>query len=186
MLRIGLTLLMLFSACLGAEETKRLGGFSIAATSANDFTAMPETRFAWHRQALEIHQDDRLQGSDIAEMIETAIRNRLESLGYRFVDTASEADLLIAYTAAMQEALNDQELLTRFGLLPGYPALTAADSSLGRGALVLYLVDRNDGQVVWRCAAQTLVDFDAEPQMRRQRIGAGIASMLDTLPASKP
>ena len=186
MLRIGLSLLMLFSSVLGAGEPVRPGGFSIAATSANGFTPSPETRFAWHAQALEVYEDDRLQGSDIAEMIQTAIRNRLETLGYRFVDAGSEADLLIAYTAAMQEAMTDQDLLSRFGLLPGYPSLAPADSALGRGALVLYLVDPVDRQVVWRCAVQTLVDFDADPDTRRQRIEAGIASMLDTLPAPNP
>ncbi len=174
--------LMLCSTLLSAQDAERLRGLSIAATSANDFTLTPQSRFAWLEEGREIHQDERLQGSGMAELIEGAIQERLQSLGFRFEDDRTQAELLIAYVAGMEDAVTDQELLSRFGLLPGYPSLKTTDSPLGRGALVLYLVDANTRRVVWRCAAQTLVDFDAPADVRRKRIATGISSMLETLP----
>ncbi len=177
--------LMLCSSLLCAQEAERMRGLSIAATTANDFMLKPETRFAWLEEGREIYQDDRLQGSDIPALIEAAIEERLERLGYRFEDERSKAELLIAYVAGLEDAVTDQELLSRFGLLPGYPALKVSDSDLGRGSLALYLVDPNTRRVVWRCAAQTLIDFDAEAEVRRQRVAAGISSMLQTLPIAE-
>ncbi len=181
--RVWLSLLMLcLCAGLTAEELKPRPGFTLAATSMKDFTIAPGTRIAWHADGREVLRDERLAESGIPEMIDRALNEGLQALGLPFVEEESQAGLLLAYTAATEASLTDQELLRRFGLLPGYPAAGETPTTFERGSLVLYLVDPGSAQVVWRCAAQTLIDFDADPAARRQRIRSGIASMLDTLP----
>lgn len=175
-------LFMLFHATLMAETPARLTGFTLAATSVSGFTVMPGARFAWYEQGRELVQDARLPESGLQSAIEETIRTQLTSLGLRFTDNPAEADLLMAYTAATEQSLSDEELLRRFGLVPGYPTPEDGAVSYERGALVLYLVDPSDGLLVWRCAAQTLIDFEARPEVRRQRIETGVTSMLDTLP----
>jgi hypothetical protein len=177
-------LFTLVHSTLMAETPAKPTGFTLAATSVSDFSVPAGARFAWHEQGRELVQDARLADSDLQSVIEETIRSQLTSLGFRFNDNVSEADLLLAYTAATERNLSDEELLRRFGLAPGYPAPEEDAIAYERGALVLYLVDPSNGLLVWRCAAQTLVDFEAQPEVRRQRIKAGIASMLDTLPVA--
>ena len=175
-------LFMLFQSSLMAEPSVRPSGFTLAASSVSGFTVIPGSNFAWHEQGRELVQDDRMPESGLQSAIEETIRTQLTSLGFRFNDNADEADLLMAYTAATESNLSDEELLRRFGLVPGYLAPEDGAMSYERGALVLYLIDPSNGLLVWRCAAQTLIDFEAQPEVRRQRIEAGVASMLDTLP----
>ena len=183
MKRYLLALLMMISAStLLAEITPRPAGFTLASSSLSGYSVVPGARIAWHEQGRELMRDSRLANSELQSVIEDTLRIQLVQLGLRFEQTPSQADLLLAYTAATERSLSDQELLRRFGLAPGYSASENRATSYERGSLVLYLVDPTKGLVVWRCAAQTLIDFNAQPETRRQRIEAGIASMLETLP----
>lgn len=175
-------LLMLSANVLMADTSPRPAGFTLASSSLSGYTIVPGTRLAWHEQGRELIRDSRLADAELQPVIEETLRTQLLQLGLRFEQTPSRAELLLAYTAATESNLSDQELLRRFGLVPGYTAPENTATSYERGSLVLYLVDPSKGVVVWRCAAQTLVDFDAQPAARRQRIEAGIASMLETLP----
>ncbi len=181
--RLWISLLMLlFSASLTAQEARPRPGFTLAATSMKAFSLAPGTRIAWHADGREVLRDERLADSGIPQIIDQALLERLETLGLRFVEEEARADLLLAYTAATEQSLTDQELLRRFGLVPGYPAAADGPEPLERGSLVLYLIEPGSARVVWRCAAQTLIDFDADQATRSRRIHSGIASMLDTLP----
>ena len=185
MKRYLLALLMMISAStLMAENTPRPAGFTLASSSVTGYSVLPGARIAWHEQGRELMRDSRLTDSQLQPVIEGTLRIQLGQLGLRFEQNPSQADLLLAYTAATERSLSDQELLRRFGLVPGYSAPENRAASYERGSLVLYLVDPTNGRVVWRCAAQTLIDFDAQPEIRRQRIEAGIASMLETLPVT--
>lgn len=169
-------------AAVPAEEITR--GISLAATSAKDFSVQPKASFAWKAEGREIFQDERLENSGIQAAIESNIRQQLNSLGYTFVESAAAADYLIGYAAALEKDMTDEVMLSRFGVLPGHPALPQSQTRFERGSLVLYLIDRANEQVTWRCAAQAAVDFDAESGQRNQRIEAVINSMLQTLPTA--
>ncbi len=185
MKRYWLALLSMFLCFpLMAETTARPAGFTLASTSLSGFTMPSGARIAWHDRGRELMPDARLAGSDLQPAIEETIRTQLTRQGFPFEEDPSQADLLLAYTAATERNLSDQELLRRFGLVPGYKSAEDAAATYERGSMVLYLVDPSNGQVVWRCAVQSLIDFEAQPQLRRQRIEAGIASMLDTLPVA--
>lgn len=175
-------LILLLCADLTAGELKPRPGFAIAATAMKDFSLLPGTRIAWHAGGREVHRNERLTDAGIPQMIDEALRDRLLALGLRFVEKESEADLLLAYAAGTETSLSDQELLTRFGVLPGYPAASEGTTGLERGSLVIYLIDPERTQVVWRCATQTLIDYDVDPQVRHQNIREGISGMLETLP----
>ena len=180
-----LALLMMISApTLLAEITPRPAGFTLASSSLSGYSVVPGARIAWHEQGRELMRDSRLADSELQSLIEATLRIQLDQLGLRFEQSPTQADLLLAYTAATERSLSDQELLRRFGLVPGYSAPEKRAASYERGSLVLYLVDPSNGRVVWRCAAQTLIDFDAQPETRRRRIEAGIASMFETLPVA--
>lgn len=185
MKRYMLALVLVLSAfALMADTSLRPTGFTLASSSLSGYSVIPGARIAWHEQGRELIRDRRLADPDLQSVIEATLRTQLAQLGLRFEQNPSQAELLLAYTAATERNLNDQELLRRFGLVPGYSAPESSTTSYERGSLVLYLIDPSKGLVVWRCAAQTLVDFNAQPETRRQRIESGIASMLETLPVA--
>ncbi|MCU7807856.1 MAG: DUF4136 domain-containing protein [Candidatus Thiodiazotropha sp. (ex Semelilucina semeliformis)] len=143
-----------------------------------------DTTFTWLENGREIHSDDRLKNTNIKEMIDTSIESTLVSLGFEFTAPKDDTRYQIAYTAALEKDLTDQDILSRFGLLPGYPAIHSNQSRFERGSLIIYLVDPQR-TVVWRCATQAAVDFEADKESRQKRIARIVKDMLETLPRSR-
>ncbi|MCU7852667.1 MAG: DUF4136 domain-containing protein [Candidatus Thiodiazotropha sp. (ex Monitilora ramsayi)] len=143
-----------------------------------------DTTFSWLENGQEIHSDDRLNNTNIKGMIETSIRSTLVSLGFAFNASKDESGYQVAYTAALEKDLTDQDILSRFGLLPGYPTIDSSQSRFERGSLIIYLVDGSQRTVVWRCATQAAVDFHANQESRQKRIARIIHDMLESLPQS--
>ena len=186
-----LLLLIMMIPSLPAVGEKQSGNpnplplISSVSVASPDLLLPQGTTFTWHENGQEIHADDRLKNANIKEMIDTGIENTLVSLGYEFVNPQGGAEYQIAYTAALEKDLTDQDILSRFGLLPGYPAIHSRQTRFERGSLIIYLVDPSQSTVVWRSATQSAVDFKVDKEIRQQRITRIIYDMLETLPRSR-
>ncbi|MCU7842936.1 MAG: DUF4136 domain-containing protein [Candidatus Thiodiazotropha sp. (ex Monitilora ramsayi)] len=186
-----LLLLIMMISSLSAVGERQSGNpdplplISSVSVASPDLLLPEGTTFTWHENGQEIHADDRLKNANFKEMIDSGIENTLVSSGYKFVDPKEGAKYQIAYTAALEKDLTDRDILSRFGLLPGYPAIHSEQTRFERGSLIIYLVDPSHRTVVWRSATQSAVDFKADNESRKQRITRIIHEMLETLPRSR-
>ena len=185
LLIVGVTLL---TACASPVKPVPAGlktDPSIIAVSTPGVTVPRGASVAWLDKAINVYRDERLDSATVQYMIEDAIRSSLVENGYRFVDDRSAAQYTIAYTAALESALDDATILRQFGLVPGNLTVPVNNPTYEKGTLVIYVLDGNNGDVIWRSAAQAAVDFSLENEEREQRIERVVRDMFSSFPTDK-
>ena len=175
--------LMLLSACVTVDdpEQKAIMTPAIISVSTPDADIPKGSSFAWMSKAVNLYKDERLDTSTVQYQIELNIKKNLMDMGFSFVDVESSADYTIAYTAALESALDDDAILRRFGLLPGNMRTPKGNSRYEKGTLVIYAFD-SAGDVIWRSAVQVAVDFSMESSERKERIERFVHDMFNSLP----
>ncbi len=149
-------------------------------------TTIPaQARFAWLPESLEFHADPRFQGAKIDSMVEDAIRQSLKRRNYVMQDNASGVDYFLAYVAALENDLDDNAIMQRFGIVPGLMANSTDSRQMEKGTLVIYAVDASTGKNIWRSALQTMVTLEMDNTVRQQRINEAVESMFTSLPGSR-
>lgn len=148
-------------------------------------TIIPQgASFAWLSSAINLYKDERLDSSTIQYLIEKNIKANLADMGYAFVETESDANYKIAYTAALESSLDDTAILRRYGLVPGNMSVPENNPSYEKGTLLIYVFDSRTGDVIWRSAVQAAVDFSLDEDERKQRVEPIIRDMFRTLPTN--
>lgn len=119
--------------------------------------------FAWApMRAFGTGVPDPAIANEIAvERLRTTTEDVLTSRGYRLVDNPADADLLVAYTIVMQPETDGKLKADGVGCgLPFCP--TGGDYRLDasqhtQGTLVLDLIERETGRLVWRATSKKRV-----------------------------
>jgi hypothetical protein len=140
---------------------------------------------AWLPETVRFYKDERLQDEKIKPLIEDEIIKNLKARKMQFVESVNGASYAIGYTAALESSLNDEAIINRYGLLPGYSQVTKGDANIEKGSLILYVFNTRSDEVVWRSAAQVGVKFDMKLSQRKERIQRVVAEMFQTLPVGK-
>jgi hypothetical protein len=185
---VALPVLSLIAVACVAQQTPDTGMMrinpqpAIVGVSTPGITIPAGATFAWLPESINFHKDQRLQGSNLQSMIEREIKQNLQDMGYRFVDAGAAPDFSIGYTAALESALNDDEIMRRFGLLPGSSVATAGSAEYEKGSLIIYVMNASGRDVVWRSAVQAGVDLSADDAAREQRLGNLLKDMFLTFP----
>jgi hypothetical protein len=180
---------VMLSACTTTENRAQQVGIkiepSIIAVSTPGAKVPPGARFAWMQNAISLYKDERLDSTTFQYLIEKNIKSNLAEMGFRFVESESDADYTIAYTAALESALDDASILRRFGLVPGNMRIPDDNPMYEKGTLLIYAFDNRKGGLIWRSAVQAAVDFSLTKQERSERIEPIIRDMLHSLPTGK-
>jgi hypothetical protein len=134
--------------------------------------------FAWLPEAVHYYQDERLKDAPVKGLIEKEIVKNILAKELIFVDSLSQARYAIAYTAALESALDDTAIIRRFGLMPGYAQTPENDSNVEKGSLIVYVFENKTNDIVWRSAAQVNVAFDTPMEQRKQRVERVLAEMF--------
>ena len=138
--------------------------------------------FTWSSGLKGIYQDARLKHTNMDELLKKGIVIALMEKGYQFSENASGADYTIAYTAALESALSDDEALLTFGVLPGLVVSKDSPQNVEKGTLVIDVINQTTGRMHWRSSGQTLAKLEQMPQQQRQqRINQFIKMMLSNL-----
>ncbi len=184
-LLFSLTALMI-TACVSTDDKVQQASVKIEPSIISVSTpgmAIPQgAKFAWLLTAINIYQDERLDSTTIQYLIENNIKANLADMGFRFVESESVADYTIAYTAALESSLDDTAILRRYGLVPGNMRVPDNNPLYEKGTLLIYAFDNSTGDVVWRSAVQSAVDFSLSQEQRKARIEPIIQDMFRTLP----
>jgi len=147
-------------------------GISIAAGST----------FAWLPEAVRFYEDKRLKNAPVKSLIENEIVKNLKVKQMNIVESANGARYAIAYTAALESALDDTAIIRRFGLLPGNSQVPKNDNNVEKGSLIIYVFNNKTDDIIWRSAAQVSVKFDTAEELRKERVERVIAEMFQTFP----
>jgi Domain of unknown function (DUF4136) len=115
----------------------------------------------------------------LARLTEVTLTNK----GYRQIADASQVDLLIAYTIVILPEAGAR--LTAEGPNCGPPLCAASDYSLDlqhytQGTLVLDLIERQSGRLVWRATSEKRV---TGKDVTQQKLEALLNKMTKSLPA---
>ncbi len=139
------------------------------------------------------------QGSDSAsfvsaiddQRIRRAVERDLQARGYRRVDSAKQADLVVAYSVGSEEKVRVHESAMRTTLYP-YPAryrygpwLTDSNvivQQYTEGTLTLEFYDRKSEQAVWVGWASRRLSRTNDPQALISEAVAGILAPFPTAP----
>lgn len=141
--------------------------------------------FAWLPEAVNFYEDKRLQSAPVKSLIEQKIVKSLRAKEMQMVESVNGARYAIAYTAALESALDDGAIIRRFGLMPGNTQVPTDDANIEKGTLIIYVFDNKSHDIVWRSAAQAGVNFDKSDQERKENIEQIVGEMFLTFPIEK-
>ena len=180
-----LSLIPLLSAC-STTTTQQNAAPRIRPVSVQvryDTQAIPDgALFSWSPGLTGMYQDARLNHTNMDELLKKGIVNALIEKGYQFTENDSGADYTIAYTAALESALSDEEALKTFGVQPGLVVGKDSAHNVEKGTLVIDVINQTTGRMHWRSSGQALAKLEQMPQQQRQqRINQFIKMMLSNL-----
>ena len=138
--------------------------------------------FSWSPDLKGVYQDDRLNYVNMDALLKQGIVNALVKKGYRFTENAVDADYTVDYTAALESALSDGEILQKFGAQPGLVTSQKPDQNTEKGTLVVDVINKTTGRIHWRSTGQVLAKLDETPlEQRKQRVEQFLNLMLSDL-----
>ena len=127
--------------------------------------------FSWSPELKGVYKDDRFNHVDMDALLKQGIVNALVKKGYRFEENAASADYTVAYTAALESALSDGEVLQTFGSQPGLVTSPQPDQNTEKGTLIIDVINKTTGHLHWRSTGQVLAKLDKIPlEQRKQRV----------------
>lgn len=190
-LAIGLALvsMVLLSSCVTepASNSSAMKHSEAAVISVQD-PSMAITKgasFAWLPEAVHYYKDERLADMPVKQAIELEIMGNVQAQGMQILSSVEQSQYAIAYTAALESALDDYAIIRKFGLLPGYNQMPQDNADVEKGTLIIYVFDNKTKDIVWRSAAQVGVAFDMPMSDRRERIKRVVAEMFGSFPVKK-
>ena len=179
---------LVLSSCVTetVDNAPRFAEAAVVSVQSPSVRIAAGSRVAWHPDAVSFIADKRLGDTRLKSLIEQEIQANLKQKGLVVVDKAGGARYTIAYTAALESALDDDTIIRRYGLLPGNTQIPDDDASVEKGSLIIYMFENMMGGVIWRSAAQAGVHFDMSDEERAQRVAAVITAMFQSLPVEQP
>ena len=182
-----LSVVLIITACSSAGKQQPAAKIdpSIIAVSTPGVEIPRGAKFAWLSKAVNLYRDERLDSATVQYLIEKNILSHLADMGFEFVEHEQAADYTIAYTAALESALDDATILQRYGLMPGNLRIPDDNPRFEKGTLLIYAFDNSTGDLIWRSAVQAAVDFSLEDRERKQRIESIVGDMFGSFPVEK-
>ena len=162
-----------------SQESQRL----LMVSSGNPSDVLPafET-FTWSEDynrvlsAIPGHDDQESKAYIREQIIEY-----METKGYRYEPDPAKANIVIGFLFALEDAIADQEIQQRFGVLPGLQRATANDPRYKKGSFILAALNNQEKVIYWRSAVQGFVDLE-EDRADSTRMQAILGMMLGDFP----
>ena len=168
-----------------SPSSMRFSDTAVVSVQNPNSSILAGSTFAWLPDAVHFYKDERIEKAGIKPLIEEQIIKNLKEKEMLLVESVNGARYAIGYTAALESSLNDEAIISRYGLLPGNSQIPQGDSNVEKGSLILYVFNTRNDEVVWRSAAQVGVKFDMTLTQRKERIQRVIAEMFQTLPVNE-
>ncbi|MFG0275372.1 MAG: DUF4136 domain-containing protein [Phycisphaerales bacterium] len=147
------------------------------ATSGRLADAMAGARTVALAPGSGVDRDQRIDASVVEDTLRQAILDALVMRGYT-VAPPSRAQRLVGYVAIVDYGVEDAELFARLGVSPG----VGAGEDVERGTIALFVLRPGARAPLWRAAGQGVLDPNAAPARRAERIASAVETLLADLP----
>lgn len=119
--------------------------------------------------------------------IDKAARDALWTIaaerGYSPAETGQTADRLIGFAVTIDQPSDDMTMAMRFGINPGVrPSSSSLITIDERGTLVLVVIDPARNRILWRGAAQGILDPGSSTRTRTKKVAEAAQRLLGDLP----
>lgn len=119
--------------------------------------------------------------------IDKAVRDSIWSVvaerGYKPAEETQIVDRLIGFVVTIDQPSDDASLALRFGINPGVRKTTGGAIYFDeRGTLVMLVIDPVRNRILWRGAAQSILDPGASSRARAKRAREAADRLLGDLP----
>jgi len=139
--------------------------------------------YAWRTGPQTGVGDPRFDSPLVDRYVRTAVDRVLASKGYRTAAPESTADFVVGYEAVIRHKTSVQTINRRYGYRVGGwggPRTSAYDYD--EGTLLIDVAAPATKQLLWRGSATGVVDPQASPGKREQRINEAVERMLADFP----
>jgi len=140
--------------------------------------------YAWRPGPQQGVGDPRFDSALIDKRVRAAVDRVLASKGYRAAAPGNTADFLVGYHAVVRQKTSAQTINQMYGYrvvaLPGGPGAHAHDYD--QGTLLIDVIDPTTLQLLWRGSGTGVVDPQANPEKREQRINDAVERILADFP----
>ncbi len=178
-----LTTLLLTAGCSttgkdGQDLPLPLNDANVISVTLPGVAVTRDTKLAWYSDIVLIRGEKGYPPPPIIDYTKTVIQDYLQDAGAQFVETPGEADYLVGAAFVADNALSKEEMAQRFRLYPTLLSHRRYDT----GTLVVGLLPPAGGDARWRGAIQIYNDNSLPDEVKRQRVRAGVARLLDNIP----
>lgn len=121
------------------------------------------TTYSWSDQYNQVLSGVAGQdGQEFKGYIRDQIKVYLSTKGYQYRRDPKQADVVVGFLFALEDAIADKTIQQRFGLLPGLTRANVNDPRYEKGSLLLAVLDNQERTIYWRSAVQGFVDLEED------------------------
>jgi hypothetical protein len=145
--------------------------------------ALPESgTFGWGGSLLRVDPKLNVSLSEVTERLQASLFAALPSKGFTYTNQAP--DYLVSFAVLSGAALGEAELNQSYGDLLKFPprAESAPAMTYQSGVLILDVVARRDGHLLWRGAIKADIDMDLPAEKKQARCDGAIRELLRHYP----
>ena len=185
---IGVLMSIALSACqsTGEESNNDTQQIAMVSVAKENYTMSASANvFAWKPGGVHVVPGEKFNVDAMRTVISSSIKELMLKKGYRFGDASSNPDLQVSYLAALEEAVSDDEIVRRFGMMPGFNRPNPDTARYQKGTIVIDIMDVETGKSVWRGAVQGFAVIERSQEERQQRVNAIIGELMAQFPGKK-
>jgi hypothetical protein len=141
--------------------------------------------YAWRPGPQQGVDDPRFDSTLLDKRVRAAVDRVLASKGYRTAAPGTGADFLVGYHAVVRQKTSVQTINRWYGYRVGgwYGGPQAFAHVYDEGTLLIDIVDPATAQLLWRGSGTGVVDPQASPEKREQRINDAVERILADFPS---
>jgi hypothetical protein len=139
--------------------------------------------FGWGISLLRVDPAHKVLLSDVEERMHRAMLEMLPAEGFSYTNEAP--DYLVGFAFMAGDSLDEAELNKAYGELLSFPERPASAPSLqySTGVLVLDIVARGQGRLLWRGAIKADIDLQLPDEKKQTRCDDAVRELLRHYPA---
>lgn len=145
--------------------------------------ALPVTgTFGWGISLLRVDPEQNVELSEVQERLHRALLDALPAEGFTYTNQAP--DYLVGFAILAGASLDEAELNNAYGSQLEFPARAETSPPLNycTGALVLDIVERENGHLLWRGAIKADIDMNLPVDKKQARCDGAIRELLRHYP----
>jgi len=146
--------------------------------------ALPVTgTFGWGLSLLRVDPAQKVTLSEVEERLHRSLIDALSAEGFTYTNQAP--DYLVGFALLSGASLNEAELNASYGALLSFPTRSETTAPLfySTGALLLDIIERDTGHLLWRGAIKADIDLNLPDDKKQMRCDGAIRELLRHYPS---